>query len=72
MNAVRAIYWIALVILIIGGLNWGLVGLFDYDLIAVLFGDQSVLSRIIYDLVGASAIYVAIVAAMVTKKSGEA
>jgi len=47
---------IALALLIIGGLNWGLVGLFQFDLVAALFGEMSVLSRIVYVLVGVSAI----------------
>ncbi|WP_019142829.1 DUF378 domain-containing protein [Noviherbaspirillum massiliense] len=54
MNAVD---WIAMVLLIIGGINWGLVGLFDVDLVATLFGDMSPLSRIIYVIVGLSALY---------------
>jgi len=49
--------WIALVLLIIGGLNWGLVGLFSFDLVAAIFGEMSVLSRIIYVLVGLAALY---------------
>ncbi len=53
------LYKIALVLVIIGGLNWGLVGLFDYNLVAMIFGDMSTLSRVVYDLVGLSAIYVA-------------
>ena len=44
-------------LLIIGGLNWGLVGLFDFDLVAVIFGEMSALSRIIYILVGLAAVY---------------
>jgi len=50
---------ITLALVIIGGLNWGLVGLFDYNLVSTIFGDASALSRIIYDLVGLSAIYMA-------------
>lgn len=46
---------IAQILLIIGGLNWGLVGLFDFDLVAALFGEMSLLSRIVYTLVGLSA-----------------
>ncbi len=42
----------ALILTIIGGLNWGLVGLFGFDLVAFLFGSMSVLSRIVYILVG--------------------
>jgi uncharacterized membrane protein YuzA (DUF378 family) len=52
--------WVALVLLVIGGLNWGLVGLFAFDLVAAIFGTMSVLSRIIYVLVGLSAIWIAI------------
>ena len=43
---------IALVITIIGAINWGLVGLFDLDLVATIFGDMTMLSRIVYGLVG--------------------
>lgn len=44
-------------LLIVGGLNWGLVGLFDFDLVAALFGEGSPLSRIVYVLVGLSALW---------------
>lgn len=54
----RALSTVARVLLIIGGLNWGLVGLFDFDLVAALFGGQdSALSRIVYTLVGLAAVY---------------
>jgi len=49
--------WIGLILLIIGGLNWGLVGLFGFDLVAAIFGNMSLLSRIVYVLVGLSALY---------------
>jgi uncharacterized protein len=52
----RAINTVTLLLLIIGGLNWGLVGLFGFDLVATIFGEMSVLSRIVYVLVGISAI----------------
>jgi uncharacterized protein len=52
---------IALILLIIGGLNWGLVGLLSFDLVASIFGVASVLSNIVYMLVGLAAIYVAII-----------
>ena len=49
---------IALAILVIGGLNWGSVGIFQFDLVAFIFGGQSgIVSRIIYILVGLSAIW---------------
>ena len=44
----------ALTIAIIGAVNWGLIGLFRFDLVAFLFGDMSWLSRIVYVLVGIS------------------
>jgi uncharacterized membrane protein YuzA (DUF378 family) len=53
----RAITTITLVLLIVGGLNWGLVGLFGFDLVAALFGEMSLLSRIVYSLVGLSALW---------------
>lgn len=49
--------WLFLVLLIVGGLNWGLVGLFQYDLVATLFGEATTLSNIVYSLVGVSALY---------------
>lgn len=48
---------ITLILLIIGGVNWGLVGLTNFDLVATLFGAGSMLSRIVYILVGASALW---------------
>lgn len=52
--------WMVVILLVIGGLNWGLVGFFQVDLIAAIFGQLSVVSRIIYALVGLSAVYVAV------------
>ncbi|QYF94082.1 DUF378 domain-containing protein [Massilia sp. PAMC28688] len=56
-SKMNALDWIAMVLLIVGGLNWGLVGLFNVDLVATLFGTQTPLSRIVYVLVGLSALY---------------
>ncbi|MEI7452506.1 MAG: DUF378 domain-containing protein [Candidatus Falkowbacteria bacterium] len=50
---------IALVLVIVGGLNWLLVGLFNFDLVAAIFGNMSILSRVVYSLVGISAVIVA-------------
>ncbi len=47
---------IAIVLLIIGGLNWGLVGLFDFDLVAALFGARTSVTRAVYILVGLAAV----------------
>lgn len=49
---------VATVLLVVGGLNWGLVGAFDYNLVDSLFGAGSALSRVIYVLVGLAALVV--------------
>ena len=55
MNILNKVF---LSLLIIGGINWGLVGLFQYDLVAAIFGGSaSLISRIIYTLVGISGLY---------------
>lgn len=48
---------ISIILLVIGGLNWGLVGLFQWNLVGAIFGEMSGLTRIIYVLVGLSALY---------------
>ena len=47
----------ALTLAIVGALNWGLIGLLEFDLVAWLFGDMSLFSRIVYGLVGVSGLY---------------
>lgn len=49
--------YIALVLVVIGAINWGLIGFFRFDLVAALFGEMTVLSRIIYSLVGIAGLY---------------
>lgn len=49
--------YIALTLAIVGAVVWGLIGLFQYNLVSFLFGDNSWLSRLIYDLVGIAGIY---------------
>ena len=49
---------VSLVLVIIGAINWGLIGLFQFDLVAFLFGGQSaLLSRVVYALVGAAGLW---------------
>ena len=48
----KVLYYIALTLVIIGDINWLLIGLFNFDLVATIFGAMSVMSRIIYVLVG--------------------
>lgn len=47
----------ALTVSIIGAINWGLIGLFRFDLVAFIFGDMSWISRIVYTLVGLCGLY---------------
>jgi uncharacterized membrane protein YuzA (DUF378 family) len=53
--------WISAIVLIVGGLNWGLVGLFEFDLVAEIFGEEfgttNGITRTVYVIVGASALY---------------
>lgn len=61
----KAVNTIAYVLVIIGALNWGLVGFFNFDLVATLLGEMSAVSRIVYGLVGISALVM-----IFTHKSG--
>ncbi len=48
------------ILLVVGGLNWGLVGLVGFDLVAAIFGDMTIISRVVYVLVGLSGLYQAV------------
>lgn len=58
MQKLNTLGLIALTLVIIGGLNWGLVGFFSFDLVAALFG-SSLIAKIVYDIVGLSSLYLA-------------
>lgn len=64
----NALDWIALILVIVGAANWGLVGIFDFDLVATIFGDMSVISRVVYILVGVSGLWMIIAASKMAKK----
>ena len=57
MHKLSGLNWIAIILLIIGGLNWGLIGLFDFDLLSVLFGENSAFTRVLHTLIGLSGVY---------------
>lgn len=57
MNKLKTLDLVSLVLVIVGGLNWALVGVFNFNLVSAIFGDMSAISRIVYTLVGLSAIY---------------
>jgi uncharacterized protein len=54
MNAADYVAWL---LIVVGGLNWGLVGAFQYNLVDKIFGVDSTLSRVVYVLVGLAAVY---------------
>lgn len=56
-GTLSALNWIAFVLVVIGGINWGLVGLLELDLVAELLGDMSGPARLVYILVGLAALY---------------
>ena len=68
MNKLNTLDWVALALLIVGGLNWGLMGFFKFDLVAGIFGPLTAVSRIIYILVGLSAIYLLLTVGRLDKK----
>lgn len=70
MRRLTTLDYITLALVIIGGLNWGLIGLFEFDLVAAIFGEMTFMSRAIYILVGLSALYTAVLTAQLTRKEG--
>ncbi|MFO8079415.1 MAG: DUF378 domain-containing protein [Armatimonadota bacterium] len=53
----KALNTIVLILVIVGGLNWGLVGVADFDLVAAIFGEGSTAARVVYTLVGLAALW---------------
>lgn len=60
MDTIKIIDKLALILLIVGGLNWGLIGILSINLVAKLFGEGTTLSQVIYSLIGISALYLII------------
>jgi hypothetical protein len=67
MNTLDYVAW---VLIVVGGLNWGLVGAFDYNLVDSLFGVDSTLAAVVYILVGLAAVYSLISVASKLGKGG--
>ena len=53
----KTLDYIALILVVIGAINWGLIGFFSLDLVRMIFGDMTLVSRIVYALVGVSGLY---------------
>lgn len=71
MKNLNAFDWLALVLLVVGGVNWGMISLFSVDLVSSVFGDMTTLSRTVYGLVGFSALYSMYILASKTDTSSE-
>jgi uncharacterized protein len=56
-NNLGPVALLSLVLMIIGSVNWGLVGVVNFDLVAAIFGEGSILSRTVYGLVGLAGLY---------------
>ncbi|MBW2968257.1 DUF378 domain-containing protein [Candidatus Woesearchaeota archaeon] len=68
MKKLNPVDWIALILVIIGGLNWGLVGLLNFDLVQAILGSIPILAKIVYTLVGIAAAYTIYYLVMVAKE----
>lgn len=67
----NAIDWLAVVLMVIGSLNWGLVGLMDLDVVARVFGEMSTAARAVYGLVGLAGLYGLLVLAKMARTARE-
>ena len=67
-SRVTPLDWVCIILVVIGALNWGLVGLFEFDLVAAIFGHLSALSRVVYVLVAVAGVYLLITTT--TRSSG--
>lgn len=70
MNS-KAFDYTALTLTIIGAINWGLIGFFKFDLVSFLFGNMSLLSRLVYAIVGICGLYLISTYGRITDMSGE-
>lgn len=66
MKNFNAVDWLALAVLVVGGINWGMISLFDIDLVSSVFGDMTIATRVVYALVGISALYITFAAMYVS------
>lgn len=67
MEKLTLVDWVAVALVVVGGLNWGLVGLLDFNLVTTIFGYASVLTKAVYALVAVSAIYVGVISTKLCK-----
>lgn len=68
MNKLSTLDWVALVLVIVGAVNWGLVGVFGLDLVDSLFGSVELVAKAVYVLVGLSGAYLAATATSLSRR----
>jgi uncharacterized protein len=68
-NGMSGLAWVAVILTVIGALNWALVGLFEWNLVAALFGPMSTITRIVYVLVGLAGLYVLFLSTRLTERT---
>ena len=68
MQKLTTVDIIAVVLVVVGGVNWGLVGLLNLDVVAAILGVGTLLSRVVYILVGVAAVYLAAISMKLEKK----
>lgn len=57
MCKMNALDWICTILVVVGGLNWGLIGFFDFNLVQFIFSDSHNIARIVYAIVGLASLY---------------
>ena len=57
MDTKRIVNWVVLILVVVGGVNWGLVGLADFNLVTTIFGEGTVLTQVVYILVAVAAVW---------------
>jgi len=68
MKELHSLNWIAIVLVILGAINWGLVGIVGVDLVNYMFGDTQTFARVVYTLIGISGLYLASIAKGLQKR----
>ncbi|MEM1243256.1 MAG: DUF378 domain-containing protein [Pseudomonadota bacterium] len=68
MRSLNALDWICIILVFVGAINWGLVGLFSFNLVSAIFGDQTILARIVYFVVALAGIYLIVASGKLGRK----
>jgi len=68
MKNLNALDWVSLILVVVGGINWGLVGFLNFDLVANILGEMTLASRMVYDLVGLASLYLLFMLGNLAKK----